>query len=100
MDDAGFGEVPIVRMLLQREVLDGVDANVAPPQLVLLLNWGDQALQVLALNFSTVSRREHIPSCSSNNRASKLRAERVSSTGSEGGRSLGYAKNPHRSRTD
>ena len=52
MDDAGFGEVPIVRMLLQREVLDGVDANVATPQL-LLLNWGDhdQALQVLALNF-------------------------------------------------
>ena len=51
MDDAGFGEVPIVRMLLQREVLDGVDANVATPQLLLLLNWGDQALQVLALNF-------------------------------------------------
>ena len=51
MDDAGFSEVPIVRMLLQREVLDGVDANVATPQLVLLLNWGDQALQVLALNF-------------------------------------------------
>ena len=100
MDDAGFGEVPIVRMLLQREVLDGVDANVAPPQLVLLLNWGDQALQVLALNFSTVSRREHIPSCSSNNRASKLRAERVSNTGSEGGRSPNYAKNPHRSLTD
>ena len=51
MDDAGFSEVPIVRMLLQREVLDGVDANVATPQLLLLLNWGDQALQVLALNF-------------------------------------------------
>ena len=53
MDDAGFGEVPIVRVLLQREVLDGVDANVAPPQLVLLLHRGDhdQALQVLALNF-------------------------------------------------
>ena len=51
MDDAGLGEVPIVRMLLQREVVDGVDANVATPQLVLLCNWGDQALQVLALNF-------------------------------------------------
>ena len=34
MDDAGFGEVPVVRMLLQREVLDGVDANVATPQLL------------------------------------------------------------------
>ena len=55
MDDAGFGEVPIVRMLLQREVLDGVDANVATPQLLLLLNWGDQALQVLALNFFQTS---------------------------------------------
>ena len=55
MDDAGFGEVPIVRMLLQREVLDGVDANVATPQLLLFLNWGDQALQVLALNFFQTS---------------------------------------------
>ena len=55
MDDAGFGEVPIVRMLLQREVLDGVDANVATPQLFLLLNWGDQALQVPALNFFQTS---------------------------------------------
>ena len=55
MDDAGFGEVPIVRMLLQREVLDGVDANVATPQLLLLCNRGDQALQVLALNFFQTS---------------------------------------------
>ena len=55
MDDAGFGEVPIVRMLLQREVVDGVDANVAAPQLLLIINWGDQALQVLALNFLQTS---------------------------------------------
>ena len=88
-------------MLLQRKVFDGVDADFASAQLFFLRNRGDPPVQVV-FHFLTFANNYNVYSSSSNNRASKLRAERVSSTGSEGsalssGGRLSYAKNPHRS---